>query len=233
MVALILGLDPDNVVSLKAPTNNHLVGGSKKAKPSTQDSSFNSNTLTSANQNTCKEKTVLQYRIPQNAALLYRLSGDYNRIHVEDDLLGSDEDQGGRDGISEQKTQKSGAVLHGLCTMGYALRAVLHHADHHQISKSHGGEVRLASVRCNFVKPVYVGDSLRVEVWDEEDRTSRDETGFDVCFRVYRDVGRACSGVKQIDIEKQSDVVVDKGKARFCLCSKRLGTEVVRTVSRL
>ncbi|KAL7541308.1 hypothetical protein ACHAXR_010800 [Thalassiosira sp. AJA248-18] len=204
MTALVLGLDPEKVV----PWEAHDARQVNKPASSSYDSP-------SGNTNECKEKTILEYRIPKNAALVYRLSGDYNPIHVEDNnILGSDDQHDeGNDGKLEQK-QKSGPVLHGLCTMGYALRAVLHHM--HQ--SHHGDEIRLASVQCNFVKPVYVGDSLRVEVWNVKDDMSRENTVFNVCFRVYR------------DIEKQSDVVVDKGKAQFCL--KKFGTDVV-TLSRL
>mmetsp|Transcript_27789 Transcript_27789/g.57971 ORF Transcript_27789/g.57971 Transcript_27789/m.57971 type:complete len:434 (-) Transcript_27789:34-1335(-) len=234
MVSLILGLDPDNVVSLKAPANNHHVGRTRKIDQSTHESSLRSNTPTIASQNECKTKTVLQYRTPKNAALLYRLSGDYNPIHVEDNIFGSgnrssDNRQDARDGNSGEKTPKRGAILHGLCTMGYALRAVLQHADnHHRMNKSHGGEIKLTSVRCNFVKPVYVGDSLRVEVWDEEDRTRRDKT---VRFRVFRCVGCAGDGEEQNHYERDAEMVVDKGKAQFSICGSETG--VIGTVSRL
>ena len=66
-------------------------------------------------------------------------------------------------------------------------------------------EARLVSVRCNFTKPVYIGDSLRVDVWDEKQYNHQEQVVIDVGFRVYR------------DNKTNSDVVVDKGKAQFCL----------------
>mmetsp|Transcript_36188 Transcript_36188/g.77171 ORF Transcript_36188/g.77171 Transcript_36188/m.77171 type:complete len:450 (-) Transcript_36188:25-1374(-) len=219
MVALILGLDPDDIVPLKGATNNLHEDRSRTINQSTKESSFGSNTRTKTNQIECKEKQrVLQVCLPKNAALLYRLSGDYNPIHVEDDLLGpvshlGEKYQDGLNGNLEDRTKGRGNVLHGLCTMGYALRAILQYANHQMKKKKiEGGDIRLTSVRCNFVKPVYVGDILRVEVWDEKDWISSDKTAFGVCFRVYRGLSRVRDGEKQ-----NSEMVVDIGEARFCL----------------
>ena len=204
MVALVLGLDPDKVISWKAPTNNRHVGVSRETNQSTR--------ATSGNENDSMQKTVAQYSIPKNAALLYRLSGDYNPIHVEGNLLGDKDRDDDDDETAEQTIQKESPILHGLCTMGYALRAVLRHVDQYQCNKAPGREVRLVSIRCNFMKPVCVGDTLRVEVWNENDCTSEKST-FGVWFRVYRDIG--CSN--GCNKNQSDDVVVEKGKAQFCL----------------
>lgn len=221
MVALILGMDPEIVVPLKAPQQQR----SSPNKNNTPAQSPSRNTAAGD-----ERRTVLQYIIPQNAALLYRLSGDYNSIHVEDNLLGSKNDQQG------SKLQKKGPILHGLCTLGYALRAVLHHVDHRQFTKSHEGEnseVMLESVRCNFVKPVYVGEALRIEVWDDKGYcANQEEIALHVCFRVHRDLGRASDeDEKEIDTKKHFEVVVDRGMAQFCL--KSMGSKLVQAVSRL
>lgn len=109
MVALLLGLDPECVVQLKAPVS--------KAKHSAVESPTNkTDSKREVSEQHSGKTTVFRYRIQSNAALLYRLSGDYNRIHVEKNLLGEDSDPKG-----------GGALLHGLCTMGYAVRAVLHY----------------------------------------------------------------------------------------------------------
>mmetsp|Transcript_18453 Transcript_18453/g.39918 ORF Transcript_18453/g.39918 Transcript_18453/m.39918 type:complete len:431 (+) Transcript_18453:38-1330(+) len=235
MVALILGLDPDKVEptndtsksqekSRRALSNNQQSNSSRNINKPAQSSPSRASTRggnKTVEKYKFKGKSVIQYRIPKNAALLYRLSGDYNQIHVESDLLGSHDESG--------KILKTGPVLHGLCTMGYALRAVLHHVNHHNFNKNHqceNREVRLVSVKCNFVKPVFVGDALRVEVWDDGDCTNQGKT---VYFRVYRDLYCVGDGEKEIDHEKQSTVVVDKGKAKFCFKSRK----VVGAVSRL
>eukprot|EP00581_Thalassiosira_minuscula_P001022 CAMPEP_0183748728 /NCGR_PEP_ID=MMETSP0737-20130205/67922_1 /TAXON_ID=385413 /ORGANISM="Thalassiosira miniscula, Strain CCMP1093" /LENGTH=439 /DNA_ID=CAMNT_0025984467 /DNA_START=456 /DNA_END=1775 /DNA_ORIENTATION=+ len=236
MVALILGLDPDAVVSLDRGTHKN-VEGQKKMTQSTPVASFKGSTQASASEKKSKEKTVLHYQIPRNAALLYRLSGDYNRIHVEDNLLslGNDE-QDGKDGKPGYETKERGALLHGLCTMGYAVRAVLHHANNHPMKKSRGGEVNLKSVQCNFVNPVYVGDSLCVDVWDDADSASCCSSGkgsFDVFFRVYRNAVDAASAEQHIHSKQFLEVVVEKGRAQFCICNEGLGTEMATHVSRL
>jgi acyl dehydratase len=55
-------------------------------------------------------------------------------------------------------------ILHGLCTFGYAGRAVLAHA-------CEGDPARLASLRGQFAKPVFPGDTMVVRGWTEEERT--------------------------------------------------------------
>lgn len=221
MVALILGLDPDMV---KLTNNNDTSKSQEKSRRSRKNIKPAHSTPSSSShvkKYHFERRSESQYRIPKNAALLYRLSGDYNQIHVESDLLGSDDQSG----------KQKGPVLHGLCTMGYAVRAVLHHVNRQNFNKTHGFEnrerARLESVQCNFVKPVYVGDALRVEVWDDGNSASQEKI---VHFRVYRNLSVG-SAKKEIDHEKHSEVVVDKGKAKWC--SKRMDAEVSCTVSHL
>lgn len=76
----------------------------------------------------------------ETQAMLYRLSGDTNRIHVEGSPL-----------FQNNSTK---AVLHGLCTLGYAVRAIF---------KSYGGIFQY--VDCKFTNPVFVGDTIMVHMW--------------------------------------------------------------------
>ncbi|KAL9183822.1 hypothetical protein ACHAXT_004678 [Thalassiosira profunda] len=157
MVALILGLDPDAVVQWKERIDE------QKRKTSTKRTELEDT-------DNCQEKTVIHYRIPKTAALTYRLSGDYNPIHVEDIL----------DRSKERKVHaKNAPILHGLCTLGYA--------------------------------PVYVGDLLRVETWNDG---PSNEGPSSAGFRVYR-----------MDNKERSDLVVDKGRVQFRL--KRLGSQTM------
>ena len=51
-------------------------------------------------------------------------------------------------------------LLHGLCTLGYAGRAVLR-------ARCEGVPSALATLRGQFSSPVYPGDTLIVRGWDE------------------------------------------------------------------
>ena len=192
--------------------------------------------------------TVVRYRVPKNAALLYRLSGDYNPIHVAGPT--SDDGAGGRGG-------RRRPVLHGLCTLGYSLRAVLRHAHRRGGRRRDGDEeprhrrrerdeeaARLHSVRCDFAGPVFANDVLRVEVRDGGGEGMRPMGGgggsalFDVRFRVFREKRRRRGddhGGGAIDIKEDHHrdvVVVDNGRAQFRLTGSG-SEEVAGVVSRL
>lgn len=84
--------------------------------------------------------------IPPSQALLYRLSGDYNPLHADPEFaseVGFDQ-----------------PILHGLCTYGYAGRALLQ-------GVCAGDPERLATFRGQFSKPVFPGDTLIVRSWNE------------------------------------------------------------------
>lgn len=184
MTALVLGLDPDLV---------HNFGPKKRPDRETINMTIRSET---------KSKTYT-YQIPQNSALLYRLSGDYNPIHVEGnsellDAMGA--------------TSNNGPVLHGLCTLGYAVRAVLRHAGDLKSSI----KPKLISVECNFVKPVFVGDSLKVVVWDHTELSLQAKKSLRLVFIIYR----MSSNGKYVQIDKNDvdgkhELVVDRGVAVF------------------
>ena len=92
---------------------------------------------------------VVEEKIPENQALLYRLSGDWNPLHADPSFakaFGFDR-----------------PILHGLCTFGYAGR--------HVISKmAPNGDPRFfKSIKVRFAKNVYPGDTLMTEMWKESD----------------------------------------------------------------
>ena len=87
---------------------------------------------------------IASYFIPENQAALYRLNGDINPLHVDPDFA------------------KMGGfprpILHGLCTYGYAVRAILH--------KACGGDVeRFKEFKARLSGVVYPGDTLVTEGW--------------------------------------------------------------------
>jgi acyl dehydratase len=100
---------------------------------------------------------VVSYETDANQALLYRLSGDTNPLHTDPEFAG-------RAGFRRP-------ILHGLCTFGFAGRALLHGLC--------GSDPRsLASMTARFSAPVYPGDRLHVDIWRE---------GKTVQFRVRTD----------------------------------------------
>ena len=88
-------------------------------------------------------------RVPENQALLYRLNGDYNPLHADPGFA------------AEVGFERP--IVHGLCTFGYAGRAVVLHTC--------GGDPdRLRSIRAQFSSPVFPGDTLVVRGWIEGER---------------------------------------------------------------
>lgn len=84
--------------------------------------------------------------IPDNQAHIYRLSGDYNPLHIDPEAA--------RFGGFEAP------ILHGLCTLG--------HSAHMLLGALCGGDpVRFARLKVRFSSPVLPGDDLTVRVWQE------------------------------------------------------------------
>jgi acyl dehydratase len=82
------------------------------------------------------------------AALLYRLSGDYNPLHAAPDVA--------------RRAGFPRPILHGLATYGVAGLAVIEHG-------CAGDAARLASIDCRFRAPVYPGDQLETSIWVDGD----------------------------------------------------------------
>lgn len=80
-------------------------------------------------------------------ALLYRLSGDFNPLHVDPEVA--------RSAAFERP------ILHGLCTYGIAGRVVLSALCANEPS-------RLKRLDVRFSRPVYPGASLKVEIWRDQ-----------------------------------------------------------------
>lgn len=81
--------------------------------------------------------------LPQQA-LLYRLSGDYNPIHA--------------DPAAAAKAGFERPILHGLCTMGVAARALID-------TLAPGAPEQLKSMFVRFSKPVYPGETIATEIY--------------------------------------------------------------------
>ncbi|MDI3387306.1 MaoC/PaaZ C-terminal domain-containing protein [Streptomyces sp. B-S-A8] len=87
--------------------------------------------------------------IREDQALLYRLSGDWNPLHADPEfakLAGFDR-----------------PILHGLCTYGMTLKAV--------VDTVLGGDVsRVRSYTTRFAGVVFPGETLRLRMWEGEGR---------------------------------------------------------------
>jgi len=83
--------------------------------------------------------------IPVDAALLYRLSGDLNPLHIDPAYAAA---------AGFEKP-----ILHGLCTFALAARPVWQDLPEHK---------RLQMVACRFAGPVFPGDKLEIELWRQD-----------------------------------------------------------------
>jgi len=81
--------------------------------------------------------------LPQ-AALIYRLSGDYNPLHAEPEYA--------------KRAGFKMPILHGRCTFGVAGHAILRSCCDYD-------PTRLVSMEGRFSAPVYPGETIRTEIW--------------------------------------------------------------------
>lgn len=79
------------------------------------------------------------------AALIYRLSGDYNPLHSDPAVA--------------RKAGFEKPILHGLCTYGIACQSLIR-------ALCGSDATRLVSMGARFTKPVYPGDTIRTEYWN-------------------------------------------------------------------
>jgi acyl dehydratase len=86
-----------------------------------------------------------------NAALIYRLSGDYNPLHADPEVA--------------RAAGFPRPILHGLCSLGVAGHALL---------KTVAGydPARFKSMRLRFTSPVFPGETIRTEMWIDGSQVS-------------------------------------------------------------
>jgi acyl dehydratase len=80
----------------------------------------------------------------QQAALIYRLSGDYNPLHADPAVA--------------RAAGFTRPILHGLCTFGMATHAVLKQCCEYDAQ-------RLKGLAMRFTSPVYPGETVRFQLW--------------------------------------------------------------------
>lgn len=86
-----------------------------------------------------------------HAALIYRLSGDYNPLHCDPDVA--------------QAAGFDRPILHGLCTYGTVGHAILR-------TLCDCDPLRLTGMQARFTAPVYPGETIRTEMWRTGDGKS-------------------------------------------------------------
>ncbi|CAM9986892.1 unnamed protein product, partial [Phaeothamnion confervicola] len=91
---------------------------------------------------------VIDVATRADAALLYRLSGDFNPLHADPDVA--------------TKAGFPKPILHGLATYGVACRALM-------AEFCDNDPARLKSMRTRMSSPVFPGETIRVECWRKPD----------------------------------------------------------------
>lgn len=93
--------------------------------------------------------------------LLYRLSGDFFELHVDPEFA--------------RNSGFEGPIMHGLCTQGFACRALIHHL----VPKE---PERVKRIFCRFSKFLYPGSRISTQIWKTDPgkalwRTMNADTG--------------------------------------------------------
>jgi len=118
-----------------------------------------------------KPDSSIQYRTSEDQGALYRLSGDLNPLHIDPNFAA----------IAGFKTP----ILHGLCSLGFSVRAVL-------AQYTNNNSALFKAVKARFAAPVLPGQTLKVDMWKGGSRvyfrTSVVETGKDVIVGAYVDL---------------------------------------------
>ena len=88
---------------------------------------------------------IADWRFPEQAAVLYRLSGDLNPLHIDPEIA--------------RAAGFERPILHGLCTLGALCWLVVR-------DLCEGDPTRLRFFAAHFTAPVFPGDRIRLSAWE-------------------------------------------------------------------
>lgn len=91
----------------------------------------------------------MEERLDPGIALLYRLSGDYNPLHLDPEHA--------------RAAGYAAPIVHGKCTLGHTCRMLLELLD---------GQERFLTLQLRYASPVLAGETLQLEVWQRSDEES-------------------------------------------------------------
>lgn len=119
----------------------------------------------------------IQYKTSVDQAALYRLSGDLNPMHIDPNFSI----------IAGYKVP----ILHGLCSLGFSVRAILETYANNEADL-------FKSVKVRFSKPVIPGQTLKIDMWRNGNRihfrTTIVETKDEVISGAYVDLKEIVRG---------------------------------------
>jgi len=92
----------------------------------------------------------VSYKTNINQAAIYRLSGDYNPLHLDPEF-------------AKRSGRFDRPILHGLCTYGYATRSIVYGLCDGDVS-------RFKEFKARFTSEVYPGETLTTEGWKDNGR---------------------------------------------------------------
>jgi acyl dehydratase len=92
----------------------------------------------------------ISYKVNENQAAIYRLNQDLNPLHIDPEF-------------AKRSGKFTKPILHGLCTYGFATRAIVY-------GLCDGDVARFKEFKARFTSEVYPGDTLTIEGWKDNGR---------------------------------------------------------------
>jgi len=119
--------------------------------------------------------TVVEVPTSPRQAELYRLSGDYNPLHVDPEFA--------------KMNGFDAPILHGLCSLGMSCNAVMdtYCPEDPELFKA---------INVRFASPVLPGQTLIVEMWKESSRI--------IFLTKIKETGKTCISNAYVDLEPQA-----------------------------